>query len=52
MENQGANMTSFKYSCSLEIFEVFMLKSTPGCDSSAGIQAEHFLEHDIEMLKQ
>ena len=34
------------------IFEVFMLKSTPGCNSSAGIEAEHFLEHDTEMLNQ
>lgn len=26
------------------IFEVFMLKSTPGCNPLAGIQAEHFLK--------
>lgn len=26
------------------IFEVFMLKSTPGCNPFAGIQAEHFLK--------
>ena len=35
-----------------DIFEVFMLQSTPGCNSFAGVQAEHFLEHDTEMLKQ
>ena len=29
-----------------------MLKSTPGCNSFAGVQAEHFLEHDTEMLEQ